>query len=383
MKILFDLITPQAFIGGAGEYIRRVFFELMSNSDNNIQLIGAIDSSIGKFAYQDLTPDKLLYRNIRCVDLGKKKLTEIVKEHEVDEVFIGAAQYWGARYNVQYLNCRVICVIHDLQDEECGFNNIHLFNQLRSLNKFSFLKYWFFGYSVNNWNRRMASIIELYKNNKNVNLVTVSEYSRYSLQFNYGISNRIEVLYSPQRLVEEKNEIDNVQLRNLIDSKKKYYLLLGGNRPLKNAQRVLSAFKVYTEECDSSCYLVTIGMKTSYFNNHIVLPYLTAGDLNFAYKKCYALIFPSMFEGFGYPPIEAMQYGKPILVSNVSSIPEICKDAAIYFSPFYVSDIYRAFCKLNDDNYEEFSRKSLARYKEVSERQTNDLHKLINLLTML
>lgn len=383
MKILFDLVTPQAFLGGAGEYIRRVFFELLCNLEKKIQVVGAIDSTIGKFAYEDLAPENLAYKNIKCVDLGKNKLSDIVKEHEIDEVFIGAAQYWGARYKVQDLKCRVICVIHDLQDEECGFNNIHLFNKLQSLSKLSFLKYWLRDYPKVNWNRRMSSIIELYKSNKNVFLVTVSEYSKYSLRFNYGICNRIDVLYSPQRLIEEKKVIDNSQLRDLIASRKKYYLLLGGNRPLKNADRVLRAFKAYSENCNSSGYLVTIGMETSFFNKHIALPYLTAGDLNIAYKKCYALLFPSMFEGFGYPPIEAMQYGKPILASNVTSMPEVCGDAAIYFSPFYVSDIYRALCKLDNKNYQEFSKRSLSRYKEVSERQRKDLNLLIKLLTEL
>lgn len=51
-------------------------------------------------------------------------------------------------------------------------------------------------------------------------------------------------------------------------------------------------------------------------------------------------------------------YGKPILCSNVTSIPEIVGDASISFSPFYTSDIYRALCSLNEINYNELAQKA-------------------------
>lgn len=127
-------------------------------------------------------------------------------------------------------------------------------------------------------------------------------------------------------------------------------------------------------------FLVTIGANEKKFPMHIPLPYLAETDLVNAYKNCYALIFPSFFEGFGYPPIEAMKYGKPILASNTTSIPEVCGDAPLYFSPIYESDIYRCFIQLSDKNYKFYSQKSLKRYQEVTKRQEEDLLKLLELI---
>lgn len=380
MNILIDLVTPQAFLGGAGEYIRRVFYELLKRKDSNIQFFAAIDSTIGKFAYSDFTPDSLRQKGIPIVDLGKIKLFDAIKKYNIEKVFIGAAQYWGARYEVEKLTCRVICVVHDLQDEECGFNKIHLFNRLRISSRFSFIKYLIKDEPKMNWMKRMNSIIKLYNENKNVVLVTVSEYTKSSLEYYYGIKDRIYVLYSPARVAEHDVDIENSLLKKITEEKQDYFLLLSANRPLKNAQRVLEAFEKYYKCNESPKCLLTVGLEKPLFAGHYALPYLSASDLINAYKNSYALLFPSMFEGFGYPPIEAMQYGKPVLASNVTSIPEVCGEAAIYFSPFYVSDIFRALLQLKDSNYQEYCKKSIERYEKVKIKQQSDLTQLLNFI---
>ena len=157
-------------------------------------------------------------------------------------------------------------------------------------------------------------------------------------------------------------------------------MLLSANRPLKNAQRVLEAFEKYYKCNESPKCLLTVGLEKPLFAGHYALPYLSASDLVNAYKNCYALLFPSMFEGFGYPPIEAMQYGKPVLASNVASIPEVCGEAAIYFSPFYVSDIYKALLQLKESNYQEYCKKSIERYNKVTIKQKSDLTQLLNFI---
>ena len=380
MNILIDLVTPQAFLGGAGEYIRRVFYELLKRKDFNIQFYAAIDSTIGKFAYSDLSPDSLREKGIPIVDLGKIELFDAVRKYNIEKVFIGAAQYWGARYDVEKLTCKVICVVHDLQDEECGFNKIHLFNKLRISSRFSFIKYLIRDEPKMNWMKRMNSIIKLYNENKNVVFITVSEYTKSSLEYYYGIKDRIYVLYSPERICEQEVDIENPLLKKITEEKLDYFLLLSANRPLKNAQRVLEAFEKYYKCNESPKCLLTVGLEKPLFAGHYALPYLSASDLVNAYKNCYALLFPSMFEGFGYPPIEAMQYGKPVLASNVASIPEVCGEAAIYFSPFYVSDIYKALLQLKESNYQEYCKKSIERYNKVTIKQKSDLTQLLNFI---
>jgi glycosyltransferase involved in cell wall biosynthesis len=63
------------------------------------------------------------------------------------------------------------------------------------------------------------------------------------------------------------------------------------------------------------------------------LGYLPDDQLTAVWKGCSFLIFPSLYEGFGIPVLEAMQFGKPVLCSNVTSLPEVAGDAALYFDP--------------------------------------------------
>lgn len=217
--------------------------------------------------------------------------------------------------------------------------------------------------------------------------VTVSEYTKYALIFYHGLhADRIHVLYSPERIMESNKNIDNIRLADIILAKKKYFLLVSAGRPGKNALKAINAFTKYIKTCTSDkqhdIYLITLGFgKQNLCTNHIDLPMLTESDLVHAYKNCYALIYPSFFEGFGYPPLEAMKFGKPILATNVTSVPEILGDAPIYFSPFYENDIFRAFCQLTDRTKPEYERKSIKRYTEVHQRQETNLQHLIHLLT--
>ena len=172
---------------------------------------------------------------------------------------------------------------------------------------------------------------------------------------------------------------ENERLRSLITEGKKYYLLVSADRVAKNAKKALAAFQKYVKIFPNS-YIVTIGYKRELYENHIDLPILSDCDLLQAYVNCYALVYPSYFEGFGYPPVEAMKCGKPVLSSNVCSMPEVLGDAPIYFSPIYESAIFGAFCQLTDDNYQYYSEKSKMQYLKVCEKQEQDLEELVNII---
>ena len=79
------------------------------------------------------------------------------------------------------------------------------------------------------------------------------------------------------------------------------------------------------------------------------LGYLETNQLAAVWQGCEFLIFPSLYEGFGIPLLEAMYYGKPILCSNVTSIPEIAQDAALYFDPRDPRDIVKCLETIADN----------------------------------
>lgn len=136
--------------------------------------------------------------------------------------------------------------------------------------------------------------------------------------------------------------------------KSPYILFVGSMYPHKNLERLVEAFA----KLNSKMNLVLVG-KESFFsqrlrqkveklglNNLVLFPglkakdgYVPDEDLPHFYKNAAAFVFPSLKEGFGIPPLEAMAFSIPIAASNLSCVPEICGDAALYFDPKNPSDI--------------------------------------------
>ena len=401
MNILFDFITLHQYTG-AGEYVRRVFYEVLKQKEKlELNIFGLFDSKKG-IAYSDIKN----ISNITLVDINKDNINTIIKKYNINRFFIGCAQYIGKYEGIDKIGCEVICTTHDLCDEEFYSNKISTYLRLSSLDAELPIKQtlkdrirtfffpnmhldnfskWYISFGGNkiykSHQNRMPPIIQLFHNNPKMEFIVVSEYTKSSMIYNYNIpSEKIRVLYSPERISYSEDSLCCDVLKKIIIEGKKYFLFVSANRKVKNIDKTINAFRKYAEIHPES-YLVTIGYNGSkQFNNHIILSFLSDNDLELAYKHCYALLYPSFFEGFGYPPLEAMRYGKPVLCSNTTSLPEIFGDAPIYFSPLYESAIFQALTKLCKNNYEYFSNKSLLQYQIIHDRQGKDLDSLIKFL---
>jgi glycosyltransferase involved in cell wall biosynthesis len=92
------------------------------------------------------------------------------------------------------------------------------------------------------------------------------------------------------------------------------------------------------------------------------------GDLQKLYSAATAYVFPSLYEGFGLPPLEAMAAGTPVVVSNSSAIPEVCGDAAEYFDPEDVEEMAEKMRIIisNDNRRKELIKKGFEKIKEFS-----------------
>ena len=96
--------------------------------------------------------------------------------------------------------------------------------------------------------------------------------------------------------------------------------------------------------------------------------YVPDEDLPFIYNLSEALVFPSLFEGFGFPPLEAMACGTPVVLSKASCLPEIAGDAALYFDPVSVDEMADAISSILESKTlrEELKNKGEGRIKEFS-----------------
>ncbi len=142
---------------------------------------------------------------------------------------------------------------------------------------------------------------------------------------------------------------ENILTKNKIT--KPYLLYVGVAYPHKNLERLVKAWKMF-EEKNQKFQLVLVGKKNYFYNrlinseilkscqNVIFTDFLSDKDLSVLYKNATAYVFPSLYEGFGIPPLEAMQYQIPVISSNATCLPEILGDAVLYFEPQNEQDIY-------------------------------------------
>lgn len=129
-----------------------------------------------------------------------------------------------------------------------------------------------------------------------------------------------------------------------------YFMFVGDMRPYKNVERVLRAFSDMTEK---NVQFVVVGdahrgqaHSLEDWVNRLGLQervrftgFISDEEVAEFYRSALALVFPSLWEGFGLPPLEAMASGCPVITSNVASLPEVCGDAAEYVDPTSVDSI--------------------------------------------
>lgn len=364
-KILFDIISIQGSINGGAEFTFRVLEELIVQK--NIQIIGLYDSNIS-FIERDI--DFYNQNLFGVIDINKKEIGTIVEEENIDTFFVGIAQRY-LNYKLKNIQCKTIMVIHDIGDIETYDNKISkLWRKEKKVQIRLFPK------------KEKRTPFDSYQplidfcKRPNVSIVTVSDYSKSSIIYYFPelSSKEIEVLYPPMRKIATRENVENEMLKEFLFTKKRYFLLLNVHRKDKNAQLVLEVFKRFLIE-NSSC-LMTTGGGDKMFPQHINLPLLSPSDLEHAYKNAYALIFPSLQEGFGYPPLEAMGYGIPVISSNVCSMPLILSHNTLMFSPFYKNDLFMKL-KTLEENYFYYKEQAEVRYKAVIQKQQHDFDILV------
>lgn len=180
-------------------------------------------------------------------------------------------------------------------------------------------------------------------------IITVSRYiEREALELLKGKDLRIVTIYNgcnhalfnPPKRAEEKKA-------NLLGN---YILFVGSIEPRKNLLGLLKAYLLLPEYMKKDFQLLLIGYR-GWGNQEILeqmdqlkgrvnyLGYLSGEELAALYRGASCLVFPSFYEGFGLPPLEAMACGCPVIVSKIASLPEVCGDAGYYVDPYRVESI--------------------------------------------
>lgn len=183
-------------------------------------------------------------------------------------------------------------------------------------------------------------------------VVCISEYTRNTFCDKYGYDrDNAEVIYIA--IQERFSKNDDTVLEKLGINREKYILYPANCWKHKNHERLLRAFEMFSKENPDIKLVLTgnmfgcterllEGISTEGVRNKIIVAgYVDEAQMHSLLKNCRGLIFPSLFEGFGIPVIEAMQQYKPVACSNTTSLPEIGCKSLFYFDPDEVDEIAR------------------------------------------
>lgn len=181
------------------------------------------------------------------------------------------------------------------------------------------------------------------------------------LAAHYGVSeNRITLVYPGGD--ESLNRVTDPQvlaaMRNRYRLPERYLLFVGTLQPRKNIARIVQAYKRWRSgQPKPDVALVLAGQQGWLYDPRwtagvegVFLPgYVADADVAALYSGAQALVFPTLHEGFGFPVLEAMRCGTPVITSNTSSLPEVAGDAALLVNPGDVEEISQAMGRVMTD----------------------------------
>ena len=327
------------------------------------EILAELDKLIAKNSIEILVPEyaeKLPnYQNIRIVKYGNKKgllwqqtdLAAYLRHRDAYGIFLN---------NIISLSYpKGIIVLHDV----CYRVNPQFYQSLRD--KMSM--YW---HRVNY--RAVA--------NSDMKIVTVSEFSKREIIKYYGVdSRRITVIYNAWQHMKVISKSNNTFQKYTQLRPKEYYFSMSSLGANKNFKWVLYAAKnnpneIFAIAGGGKLKGAAEAMGLVNLPNVCFLGYVSDEDAKTLMSNCKAFLFPTLYEGFGIPPVEALACGSPAIVSDIPVMHEIYGDSVRYIDPndFYV-DLSKVMQTSVDDADEVLRRYSW----EESAKKLNDLLKLI------
>lgn len=199
---------------------------------------------------------------------------------------------------------------------------------------------------------------------KSARIATVSTYSKNDIATRYNINPaQIDVVYNGAKEVYKPiQEIEKLHARQQFANGKPYFIYVGSIHPRKNIRNILLAFEQFKQQTGLPHQLLLVGRKAWQFSEvdqtHqqmvyreqvVFLGHISPEQLGVIMAGAEAMVYVSLFEGFGIPIIEAMQCDVPVITSNTTSMPEAAGDAAILVNPLDVSQIANAMQLIASD----------------------------------
>jgi glycosyltransferase involved in cell wall biosynthesis len=262
--------------------------------------------------------------------------------------------YWGPHFNLPLLPIpakKILTTIYDV-------------NHLSGINPTSFLK------------NKYAYL--LYKNAvlKSDKIFTISEFSKKEIiKYTNANQKKIEVIYCGVN----RRFYENTTTESHLSLPEKYILFVGNVKPHKNLLTLLKAYLTFSEEIRQEYKIVIVGKKEGFITeDREIFEFIERNNLNKSifftgyvpdnqipeiYRKASMFVFPSLYEGFGLPILEAIASRTPVISSNAASLPEVGTDSILYFNPLDFEELAQKITHIieNPTIREELIKKALPR----------------------
>jgi glycosyltransferase involved in cell wall biosynthesis len=196
-------------------------------------------------------------------------------------------------------------------------------------------------------------------------ILTVSQASKQDiLHYLHVPTEKVEVIYNglDERLATAPDREAVVNVRDRFQLDAPFILYTGNIKPHKNIDRLIEAYSILRRRGFQTTKLLIIGDDVSKYPNlrRLVhrfqlhqyvrfLGFVPDATLAALYRLASVFVFPSLYEGFGLPPLEAMAAGTPVVTSNISSLPEVVGDAALLVDPMDAGAIADAMARILND----------------------------------
>ncbi|MFC4892662.1 glycosyltransferase family 4 protein [Pseudofrancisella aestuarii] len=295
--------------------------------------------------YKEMLDKSVIFRESRITNVflkqfwGAFKLAKLLKKDKIDV-------FWGPAHRLPFIKTKgvkYVLTVHDLVYKYAP----------KTMNKLAY----------------PIERLMLPRAIAKADYIVVDSFATMSaIKINFSISdNIIDVLYLGSKY---KNRIE---LEKIIDNPtKKYFLFVGTLEPRKNLSMLLKAYSMLSKAQKENFNLHLVGAKgwgdesleeiieqlniSEYVK---IYGYIDDDKLAIIYANCYAVLMPSIYEGFGLPLLEGMTFGKPGLCGNNSSMPEIVGNAGVCVDSHNVNSIRQGLERISNKQIYEYLQKNI------------------------
>lgn len=369
MKIVIDLTSLADNFSGIERYALNISTEMLKNDDKNKYIL-LFKNSI-HHSYIKLLEKK----NIKSIIItGKNKLifAQLTLVKNLYKIKADRYIFLAFPSPILFRKKGIINTIHDLTAWDYP-------DTMKTLSRI------YFKFGIRNAVKVSKEIL------------TVSKFSKQRIMDKFGNGN-VNIIYNgvSEVFLEsnlENNEQNIFNVKNKYGLPNKYIMCLCTLEPRKNIELLINAYVELRNENKLNLKLVLVGRKgwkienllndisTKYVNDIIVTGFVDDEDLPLIYKAANCFVFPSLYEGFGIPVIEAMYMNVPVICSNTSSLPEVVNDCGILFENNSKEDLkVKILGFLNKTENEISNITKLAKKRTEEFNWRNEAVKLIKLL---